>query len=206
MEQGGYRFPLLLLAAFTAWFVALGIAPVFREDWLLENVLTLVAVPVFALTARRLRFSNLAYACLFAFLCVHEVGAHYTYSLVPYDEWARRIAGVSVSEALGLGRNHFDRAAHFLYGLLVYPMARELFAAVAAARGAWRVILPVLFMWSHAVIYESVEWAAAVAFGGDLGQAYLGTQGDPWDAQKDMALAMAGSVVSALLLLRRPIG
>lgn len=193
------RFPATLLAAFAAWFAVLAVNPVFRKDWLLENLLVFVALPVFAWTARWLRFSNFAYACLFAFLCVHEVGAHYTYSLVPWDEWVSRLAGVSVTGALGLGRNHFDRVVHFLYGLLVYPLARELFAAMAPPRGAWKAIMPVLFMWSHAVIYEMVEWGAAVAFGGDLGQAYLGTQGDVWDAQKDMGLAMAGSALSALL-------
>lgn len=196
------RFPAALLSVFVAWFALLGVAPVFRGDWLLENVLVLVAVPAFALTARRLRFSDRAYACLFAFLCLHEVGAHYTYSLVPYDAWAREWLGFSPDALLGLPRNSFDRAVHFLYGLLVYPLARELHAAVAPARGAWRVVLPVLFMWSHAVIYELVEWGAALAFGGDLGQAYLGTQGDEWDAQKDMALAMSGSVLGALLARR----
>ena len=94
---------------------------------------------------------------------------------------------------------------HFLYGLLILPMAVELLAAKAPPSGVWRGLLPIFFMNSHAVIFETIEWLAAIVFGGDLGQAYLGTQGDVWDAQADMALAMLGSVLSltVLMLLRR---
>jgi putative membrane protein len=197
------RYPALLLALFVAIFIALGSRPAFREDWLLENLLVLVAVPVFVATARRHRFSNLAYTGLFLFLCVHEIGAHYTYSLVPWHDWWQMLTG---SEGPPPARNHFDRVVHFLYGLLIYPLAFELFAVVASPRGAWRYTLPMFFLWSHAPIYEIIEWGAAALFGGDLGQAYLGTQGDIWDGQKDMALAMSGSLLAALLWpwVRRP--
>jgi putative membrane protein len=80
------------------------------------------------------------------------------------------------------------------------PVAWELFAARAAPRGPWRWLMPLLFVMSHSVIYELVEWLAAAVFGGDLGMAYLGTQGDVWDAQKDMALAAAGALVGTILM------
>jgi putative membrane protein len=188
-------FPALLLAAFAVWFVAWGVSPSYREDWLLENLLVFAAVPGLVWAHRRLRFSNGAYLCLFVFFCLHEVGAHYTYSEVPYREW---LPALAVTE-----RNHYDRLVHFTYGLLVAPSLFQVFEAYAPGRAAWRWLLPATSMFGHSVIYEGVEWAAAVMFGGDLGVAYLGTQGDPWDAQKDMALAALGTVLSLCAIAGR---
>ena len=191
------RWPLALLIAFAVVFVALGIAPRYRQDWMLENLLVLVAVPLLVVTHRRLRFSNFAYGCLFLFLVLHEVGAHYTYSEVPWRDWLAALTGGDGGPQAG--RNHYDRVVHFAYGLLIMPAVRELMAARMPAQGLWIWLMPVLFVMSHSVIYELVEWVAAVVFGGDLGVAYLGTQGDEWDAQKDMALAAAGAVCGLLL-------
>ena len=195
-----YAYPIALLALFAIIFLALGIAPLYREDWLLENVLVFIALPVLAFGIRRVRFTNLAYTSLFLFFVLHEVGAHYTYSLVPYDVWFEALTGRPLNELLGWQRNHYDRLIHFAYGLLIVPVVVELFGQVAAPRGVWRFILPVTFITSHSVIYELVEWAAAWRFGGDLGTAYLGTQGDEWDSQKDMALALLGAGLGMLIL------
>jgi putative membrane protein len=194
------RYPALLLTAFAAIWLALAITPWYRKDWLLENMLVFVAVPLFVSTYRSLRFSNFAYGCLFAFMVLHEVGAHYTYSEVPWREWLDALAG---REGAAESRNHYDRFVHFCYGLLMLPVAWELFAARAAPRGLWRWLMPLLFVMSHSVIYELVEWLAAEVFGGDLGVAYLGTQGDVWDAQKDMALAAAGAVLATFVMIVR---
>lgn len=194
------RFPLVLLAAFAAVLVLLGIEPKYRQDWLLENVLVFIAVPALALAWRDLPFSRAAYACLFAFLLLHEVGAHYTYSEVPYDAWSVALTGQSIDSALGFERNHYDRLVHFLYGVLLMPATVELFRAKAPPSGAWAILMPVFFLMSHSVLYEMIEWLAAEVFGGELGQAYLGTQGDVWDAQKDMALAAAGALAARLAL------
>jgi putative membrane protein len=191
------RYPLTLLVVFTAIWIILAIAPWYRQDWLLENVIVFVAVPLFVATCRKLRFSNLAYTCLFVFLVLHEIGAHFTYSEVPWRDWLSTVTG---GDATPAGRNHYDRFVHFCYGLLILPVAWELFAARASPRGLWRWLMPPLFVMSHSVIYELVEWLAAVVFGGDLGMAYLGTQGDAWDAQKDMALAAAGAFVGTALM------
>ena len=204
--QPSDRYPLALLAGFLAIFVALGIAPWYRQDWLLENLLVVIAVPLLVLTHRRLRFSNFAYTCLFVFFVLHEVGAHYTYSEVPWREWLAALTG---SETPVAGRNHYDRFVHFSYGLLLMPAVVELVEARMSPRGLWRWLMPLLFVMSHSVIYEMIEWIAAVLFGGELGVAYLGTQGDEWDAQKDMALATAGAITGLVLLrirdrLRRP--
>jgi putative membrane protein len=197
------RYPATLLAILLVWTVILGIAPHYRQDWLLENVLLALALPVLVLTYRDLRFSNAAYTCLFVLFMLHEVGAHYTYSLVPYDTWSTALLGTSLDDLLRFERNQFDRAVHFLYGVLVAPAVVELFAAKAPPVGVWRFLMPLFFMNAHAVIYETIEWLAAEAFGGDLGAAYLGTQGDPFDAQKDMALAFVGTLLSLSVLLWR---
>jgi len=199
------RYPAALLVTFGGIFLLLGISPTYRQDWLLENLLVLAAIAVLVLTRQRLRFSDLSYTLLFLFLVLHEIGAHYTYSLVPYDAWLKRAFGIDLSGALGLRRNHYDRAIHFAYGGLVMPAVLELLRQVAPPRGTWRVILPLLFVLSNSAIYELVEWGAATVFGGDLGTAYLGTQGDEWDAQRDMAFAASGAVLGLLAerMLRR---
>jgi putative membrane protein len=198
MAAPSARYPLALLVLFSVWWLVLAIAPWFRQDWLLENMLVFIAIALLVLGYRRLRLSNFAYTLLFVFMVLHEVGAHYTYSEVPYDHWAEALTGSTVSEALGLERNHYDRLMHFLYGLLVTPAAIELLDARAPQRGPWRWLLPLLFMISHSTVYELVEWGAAEVFGGDLGQAYLGTQGDAWDGQKDSALAALGALVAVV--------
>jgi putative membrane protein len=185
------RYPAGLLAAFVAIFAALAIAPWYRQDWLLENLLVFVAVPLLVANYRRLRFSNFAYTCLFVFFVLHEIGAHYTYSEVPWRDWLAALTG---GQATLAGRNHYDRFVHFAYGLLLVPAVWELFERRAAPRGLWRWLMPLLFLMGHSVIYEMIEWLAALRFGGELGVAYLGTQGDEWDAQKDMALATLGAL------------
>jgi putative membrane protein len=152
-------------------------------------------VPLFVLTARRLRFSDFTYTCLFAFFVLHAIGAHYTYSLVPYADWWQALGGGAPE-----GRNHYDRFVHFIYGLLVTPAAVEVFEHYGRYSRPWAFLMPWMFMAGHSVIYELIEFAAAIAFGGDLGQAYLGTQGDVWDSQKDMALALAGATLTLVLL------
>ena len=196
-----YAYPLGLLGLFILFWLALAIRPWFRHDWLLENIAVFVLLPLFAATAHKLRFSNLAYTLLFIFLCAHEIGAHYTYSLVPYDAAYRTLTGRSLDALLGFQRNQYDRLVHFLFGLLLLPLAVELFEAKAPPRGVWSFLMPVFFIESLSAIYELVEWLAAIVFGGELGQAYLGTQGDAWDAQNDMTLALLGAVIAQAVLV-----
>jgi putative membrane protein len=194
--SAGRRYPLTLLGTFAVIFVALGIAPGYRQDWLLENLLVFALLVGLIATYRRFRFSNLAYTFLFVFMIMHEIGAHYTYSLVPYDAWIAKLTGVSLAERFGLARNYYDRLIHFAYGLLVLLPAVELLDGVAPPTGVWRVLLPTFFILSHSALYELIEAAAAMVFGGNLGAAYLGTQGDQWDSQKDMACAAVGAVLA----------
>jgi len=195
------RFPLILLGVFAVIWTALAIKPWYREDWLLENCLVFAAVPLLALTYRNLRFSNFSYALLFVFFVLHEIGAHYTYAKVPYDQWFQMLTGNTLNSVFGFERNHYDRVIHFSYGLLMVPPTLELLRAKnAAASGIWRFIVPFFFLHCQAGLFEMIEWVAAEWFGGDLGQAYLGTQGDVWDAHKDMALAGLGTVIGLVVM------
>jgi putative membrane protein len=192
-----HRSYLLILAVLYAiWWVTLAIHPWHRSDWILENVLALAAVVLLAVFYRRLLFSRVSYTLIFVFMCLHQVGAHYTYAEVPYDVWFRHLTGRTFNSLVGWERNNFDRVVHFCYGLfLAYPV-REIFLRVVNVRGLWGYFLPLDLTMSTSMLYELAEWGAATLFGGDLGQQYLGTQGDVWDAHKDMALASLGALVA----------
>jgi len=190
------RYPRVLLVLFALYWLAWAIRPLYRADWLLENFLLILFLAGLILTHRRFPLSNVSYTLIFIYVCLHTVGAHYTYSKVPYDDWFRTLFGSGLNELLGFERNHYDRLVHFSFGfLLAYPI-REVFLRVAGARGFWGYYLPLDVTMSFSMLFELFEWAAAVVFGGELGQAYLGTQGDVWDAHKDMALASLGAVIS----------
>jgi putative membrane protein len=189
----------LLGVLFALVFAALAIAPWHRADWALENALVVVFVVVLAATCKRFTLSRVSYTLIFVFLCLHEVGAHYTYAEVPYDQWFQALTGRTFNSLVGWERNNFDRVIHFSYGLLLAYPVREVFCRVASARGFWAYFLPLDLTMSTSMIYELVEWAAAEVFGGELGMAYLGTQGDVWDAHKDMGLASLGALLAMLV-------
>lgn len=190
------RYVLLLAALLAVLWVALAIAPFDRHDWLLENALVALAVALLVATYRSFPLSRVSYTLIFLFLCLHTIGAHYTYAEVPYDRWWQALTGTTFNEWVGWRRNNFDRVVHFCYGLLLAYPIRELFLRVVGVRGFWGYFLPLDLTMSSSMLYELVEWLAAELFGGDLGIAYLGTQGDVWDAHKDMALASLGALVA----------
>jgi putative membrane protein len=193
------NYTRLLLVAFVIYWTALAIKPLYRHDWMLENTLLIPAFAVLIWGWRHRLFSRVSHTLIFVFLCLHEIGAHYTYSLVPYDAWWQAITGRTFNEMMGWQRNHFDRLLHFLYGLLVAYPFREIFMRVARVRGFWAYFLPLDIMLSTSGLFELIEWAAAAVFGGELGDAYVGTQGDIWDAQKDMALATLGALIAMIV-------
>jgi len=192
-----YRTRLLIL--FGLWWAAWAYHPWNFSDWVLENILSVALVALLVGTRNVFRLSNVSYTVLFVFMLLHTIGAHYTYADVPYERWTAAL-GFSINDSFDFHRNHFDRLVHFLFGFLfAYPM-RELFMRVARSRGAWSYYLPVELVMSLSMLYELIEWAAAEIVGGDLGMAYLGTQGDIWDAHKDMGLATLGACLGMLIV------
>lgn len=193
------EFRTKLLGIFAVWWLFWAYEPLHFSDWVLENVLTMAFILVLAITRNRFRFSNVSYFLMFLFLCLHTIGSHYTYAEVPYERWTVTL-GFSLNNLFGFERNQFDRLVHFLFGFfLCYPV-RETFMRIVQAKGAWSYYLPVELVMSLSMLYELVEWLVAEVFGGELGMAYLGTQGDIWDAHKDMALASLGAALGMAIV------
>jgi len=196
MKLSHRSYLVILAVLYALLWVALAIEPKHRNVWMLENVLAFGAVSLLALFHRRLLFSRVSYTLIFVFMCLHQVGAHYSYSEVPYDSWFQHLTGRTLNSLFGWERNNFDRVVHFSYGLtLAYPI-REVFLRVVNVRGFWGYFLPLDLTMSTSMLFELAEWGTAEVFGGGLGQAYLGSQGDVWDAHKDMALASLGAVIA----------
>lgn len=187
------RFGSVLLGVFAFNWAVLAWNVRFYEDWKLENWLTVPFVVLLYATHRWFRLSDVSYGLLFVYMMLHIVGSHYTYAEVPYGFWLQQLFDQS--------RNHYDRIVHFSFGfLLAYPI-RELVVRISNARGVWGLWFPIEFVLAFSCVYELLEWGIAVVFGGDLGIAYLGSQGDVWDAQKDMALAGLGAVITMTVVL-----
>lgn len=193
-SRNAYLLTLTLL--FSLEWVFLAISPIDREAWLLENILALVLIVVMVSTCKVFPLSRISYSLIFVFMVFHEVGAHYTYSKVPYDSWWQSLFGYSLNESLGFERNHFDRLLHFGYGLLLAYPIREIFIRIAGVRGFWGYFLPLDLTMSTSMMFELFEWGAAEFFGGELAMDYLGIQGDIWDAHRDMALASLGALIA----------
>lgn len=181
-----------VLHALILWLLAIwaitAIEPFNRRDWLLENLLVFAYTALLAFTYRRFVFSNLSYALFTVFLSLHLVGAHYTYAETPLGFW--------LQDAFALQRNHYDRIVHFSYGLLcAYPFY-EILVRAAGARRVWSYFLTAAMILAFSAFYEMIEAVVAMTVDPELGAAYLGTQGDEWDAQKDSGLAFGGAAVS----------
>jgi putative membrane protein len=184
---------------YVALWLALAIHPYSRADWLLENALVVGLFAVLWVVRRWFRFSNASLLLILLFLALHTIGSHYTYAKVPYDAWWHSLTGHTLNSVFGWERNHYDRLVHFCYGLLLAYPIREFFLRIVEVRGFWAYFLPLDVALSTSALYELIEWAAATIFGGDLGMHYLGTQGDIWDAHKDMGLAALGALLAMLI-------
>ena len=184
--------PAWLFAACAAVWVFAAIEPVDFEAWLLEQLATVLCVIYVAWYWPRVVFSRSALFGLAALFCMHTLGTHWTYSLTPYDSFLHSFTGVSVNDLLGWDRNNYDRFVHYLWGLaLALPIKDALEQSHGLRSGAANALTLHIVIATSAV-YELIEWAAALLFGGELGDQYLGTQGDMWDAQADIALGALG--------------
>src|SRR5512142_2562390 len=173
-----------------AWIV-LAIRPLDRHDWLLENILVALVVALLVGSYRVFPLSDLSYLLITVFLTLHAIGAHWTYAQVPFGFWLK--------QSLGLARNPFDRVVHFCFGLLLAYPIREVFLRVANARGFWAYYLPLDVTLAFSALYEIMEMVVATVVAPGTGDAWLGTQGDVWDAQMDMATAAMGALLCMML-------
>ncbi len=197
MKIAHNRFLLIALAIYLMFWIGLAIRPVSRSDWFLENLLVFTTVIVLGTTYPKFQFSNVSYALILIFLAFHTIGAHYTYAEVPIGFW--------LQDWLHLSRNHYDRVIHFTFGFLIlYPMS-ELLVRSAHVKMNWAPWLATAALWALSSFFEILEARVAQIVRPDLGSAYLGMQGDIWDAQKDMSCAFVGALLVAIwLTIRNP--
>ena len=201
MSRRASRFQLALLLLFAVFFVFWLRDPPYELHAFIHVVPTWIAIAILLASIRYFPISNTSFSLLAAFLTLHVVGTRYVYSFVPYDQWSTQLAGITVSEALGLSRNHYDRFVHFSYGLLVAPAAREVHIRLLQVKPSWSYFAAVEFILASSMLFELAEWLGAVNLAPDFADSYLGQQGDLWDAHKDMGLAAAGAVLSVLAAL-----
>ena len=186
------RYLKILLVVFAAVWVWAAINPVYPHDWLLENYLVFIFVPIIILTGRYFKLSDTSYTLITLFMILHVIGSHYTYAEVPF--------GDVLQNWLGASRNMYDRLVHFSFGfLLAYPI-REVFLRVSRVKGFWGYYLPFDVTLALSAVYEIVEWIAAASVDPAAGLAFLGSQGDVWDAQKDMTMAGIGALLAMVII------
>ena len=187
------RLPLILLGLLALICIAtLWAPPAGRTSWALEVGPGLIEIAILMATYRRSPLSHLVYVTVFVHVLVLIYGGYYTYALTPLGNWAK--------EAFGLARNHYDRVGHVALGLFPVFLAREVLLRTSPlGRGKWLVVLSVSLVFSFAAFWELLEWWVTLLVAGDVGQAFLGSQGDIWDAQWDMLLALLGALAALAL-------
>jgi putative membrane protein len=169
----------------------------YPHELLLQHLGTLVLLIVLFADIRKDRMSHFAFLFYSLFVFFHILGARYIYSCVPYNDWIRSISGIDLAQVFQTDRNHYDRFVHLIAGILLFPWLYELFRRRAIPH------LSILLAWaviqSFSLFYEVFEWILTLVMSADAAENYNGQQGDAWDAQKDMALALIGSSLMALI-------
>lgn len=184
------RLLQILLAGYSLFWMYMAIAPNNRFDWLLENLLIILFFVLFVVTYRFFQFSNLSYLLIAFFFVLHTYGAHYSY-YTPVGTW--------LSETFDFHRDHYDRIVHFCFGLLMVHPIRELLLRIMMMKRGWSNLFSVIIVLAVSAFYELIEMWVALVAAPEIGVLFLGTQGDPWDAQHDIELAMYGSILTLAL-------
>jgi putative membrane protein len=183
---------LFLWLAVAATFVWSAIRPHDYFTWMLEVLPAILGAVILTATYRRFRLTTLVYSLIAVHMVVLMIGGHYTYAEVPIGNWIR--------DHFDLSRNHYDRLGHFAQGFVPAMIAREVLVRLnVLKRGAWLFVVTVSICLAVSALYELVEWVVS-ALTGSAGDAFLGTQGDVFDTQKDMALALVGALTALLTL------
>lgn len=186
------KYRWILTIVFLVFWVWAAINPTFPQDWLLENCLVFVFVPMIFILGRYFKLSNASYTLITIYMILHIIGSHYGYGQVPF--------GFTLQKWFHLQRNMYDRLVHFAFGfLLAYPI-REVFTRLVSSKGFWTYYFPFDVIAAASAIYEVLEWWASQTVNAATGIAFLGTQGDIWDTQKDMLMAMLGAILALLII------
>lgn len=176
------------------------IEPLNWSDYLLHQVGTLIFLLMMIGAYCYWQISSKSYVLASLFLLIHIVGARYLYSYVPYDDWTQQLFNIELNTLFGWQRNMYDRLVHFSYGLLLFSAMFESLRDILKIQSLKQLIaLTLMLNMSTSMLYELIEWGIATTLSPEAAEAYNGQQGDVWDAHKDMALALLGGVIAALL-------
>lgn len=194
-HQQSIVIPVILMLIIATVAIWSGIAPADRSVWYAETMPIFIILGLLVVTYPKFRFSWSSYVLMSFWIILHFIGAKYTFANVPFD-WANKF----LSPILGENRNHFDRIAHYIIGFYSFPMAEWLMRRKLCGMGV-AFFFSLFFIMSVAASYEIIEWQYAVIEGGQAGIEFLGSQGDIWDAQKDMLADTLGAITALLLYL-----
>lgn len=186
------KLPQFLLGLYTAEFILLGINPYSRAVWVAENIPIVLIVLFLTATYRRFRFSDASYLLMSVLVFLHTIGGYYTFERVPFG---------FVTDQFGFARNHYDRIAHFSVGFYAYPIAEYLHRKGLTASRGLMAFTGITAIFTVAAVYEIIEWLYAASADPAAGIAFLGSQGDVWDAQKDMLADGLGAICASVFFL-----
>ncbi|PIS47499.1 MAG: DUF2238 domain-containing protein [Elusimicrobia bacterium CG08_land_8_20_14_0_20_51_18] len=186
------KLPRVLFVVYLVYFSVMAVNPYSRSVWIAENIPVVLLVAFLAFTYRRFPFSPAAYVLMSVFIFLHTTGGHYTFERVPFG---------FVTELFGFSRNHFDRIAHFSVGFYAYPIAEFIYRKKYSESRGLLAFTGITAIFTVAAVYEIIEWIYAVMADPASGIAFLGSQGDIWDAQKDMLADGLGAVCASFYFL-----
>lgn len=189
------HLPKILLASYIILFGLLAIEPYDRATWLVENIPVLSAVGILIVWHRSFVFSNTAYLLMWTFLCYHTLGGHWSFERVPFEYGNQLLSSLPLDFIFPEGRNNFDRVGHFFVGVFAYPIVELLLRRSFVVNGLAAFLFAIFAIGFWAASYEIIEMYYAVIEDGTSGSLFLGSQGDIWDAQKDMFLDICGAIL-----------
>ncbi|MDD5492836.1 MAG: DUF2238 domain-containing protein, partial [bacterium] len=184
------RLPVIILVIYLIYFCFLGITPYSRPVWFVENMAIIPIVMFLVFTYRKFQFSNTSYIMMSFLIFMHTLGGHFTFERVPFG---------FVTDLFGFQRNHYDRIAHFTVGFYAFPIAEYIQRRKLSNSLVWSLLFSVFAICTVALLYELFEWGYAISADPTAGIAVLGSQGDIWDAQKDMLADTLGAITAAIL-------
>ena len=188
------KLPHILLATYIIFFIILAINPTDRTTWIAENTPIVLIVLTLILTYKKFQFSNTSYIMMSALIFLHTIGGHYTFEQVPFD---------IITNLFNFSRNNFDRIAHFTVGFYAYPIAEILYRKSLTKSKTILFLFPIFTIFTIAAGYEIIEWIYAALSDPTTGSAFLGSQGDIWDAQKDMLSDALGSLLATIFFFTK---
>lgn len=204
-KKSGFKLVILVVIIVTG--IVTCINPIYPQEQLLQHSGTLVLLTVLFMDLRKSRATLFAFAFFAGYIFLHIIGARYIYSYVPYNKWYGAVIGLFTDTPVIIAesRNGYDRFVHFAYGILLFPYIYEVFGFKRTIDKRMLIILVWAFMQSVSMVYEIFEWGLTLALSPEAANDYNGQQGDMWDAQKDMFLAMLGSTIMAGIYLLSPV-